>query len=152
MFPDGIKLTPRRRQGGAAIIEFALVAMIFLTLLIGIMEFGRWLFALNGASEATRWGARLAVVCDKTDAQKTKIKQRMQIMLHGVTNDQINIEYLPDNNCTQETCTDVIVYLKGATFTPLIPFLGGAYGIPSYTVSVPRESMDSAGGDNEVCS
>ena len=44
----------RGRQRGAAIIEFALVAMIFFTLLIGVMEFGRWLFTLNAAGEATR--------------------------------------------------------------------------------------------------
>ena len=50
-----------------AAVEFALVAALFFTLLIGIMEMGRVLFYWNSAAEATRLGARLAVVCDLND-------------------------------------------------------------------------------------
>jgi len=57
----------RARQRGAAAVEFALVCMVFLTLLIGIMEMGRLLFYWNAAAEATRWGPRRAVGCDPND-------------------------------------------------------------------------------------
>lgn len=146
----------RRRQVGAAIVEFALVAMIFLTLLIGIMEFGRWLFTLNAASEATRLGARLAVVCSKSDADKDKIRQRMRTILGSVSNDQIIIDYGPSASCdsdwnaTTNRCQSVTVFLSGATFTPLIPFLGGTYSIPPFTTTLTRELMNSTG--NPVCS
>lgn len=145
----------RRSQVGAAIIEFALIAMIFLTLLIGLMEFGRWLFTLNAANEATRLGARLAVVCSKSDADKNKIKQRMRTILGSVSDDQIVIDYAPSASCDSDwsaatnRCQSVTVFLSGATFTPLIPFLGGTYSIPPFTTTLTREFMNSTG--NPVC-
>ena len=46
-----------KRQFGAAIVEFAIVAVVFLTLLLGIMDFGRMLFTWNAAARR-RAGAR----------------------------------------------------------------------------------------------
>lgn len=134
------------RQVGVLIVEFALVAIVFLLVLIGTMEFGRWLFTLNAASEATRWGVRLAVVCDMNDPQ---IKQRMRFILGSVTEEQIQISYTP-SACDTTACM-VTVSLNGATFTPMIPFFGEPLPIPSFTTSLPREALDSAGGNNEVC-
>lgn len=136
----------QRRQRGATIVEFALVALIFFTLLIGIMEFGRWLFTLNAASEATRWGARVAVVCDKDDAA---IKARMRAMVSGLKDEQIGINYSP-SACDTSACM-VTVQLNGVTFTPLIPFMGVAMPIPPFTTSLPREYLKSDSGTNPVC-
>jgi Flp pilus assembly protein TadG len=150
---------PRRSdQRGAAIIEFAFVAMIFITLLIGIMEFGRWLFTLNAAGEATRLGARLAVVCSKAD--EDKIKDRMRGFVSTLTRDTITIEYQDGNGVSSPTCiTDwtsetnrcefVMVQLNGAQFTTMIPFLAGNYNLPPFTTTLTREFMKTA--DNPVC-
>lgn len=146
----------RSRQAGAAIIEFAIVAMVFLTVLIGIMEFGRWMFTLNAASEATRLGARLAVVCGKSTADQTFIKSRMRYFISSVPETQISIVYSPNATCDPDwsagtnRCQSVSVSLSGATFTTLIPFLGGTYPIPSFTTTLTREFMSSTG--NPVCS
>ena len=145
----------RCRQRGAAIVEFALVAMVFLTLLIGVMEFGRWLFTLNAAGEATRLGARLAVVCSNASADTANIKTRMRGILSSVTDAQISIQYNPSAGCntdwtaTTNRCESVTVQLSGATFTPFIPFLGDTYAIPPFTTTLQRELMSSAG--NPVC-
>lgn len=149
---SGLKPSPRRRQRGAAIIEFALVAMIFFTLLIGIMEFGRWLFTLNAANEATRLGSRLAVVCSISDAPD--IKARMHQMASGIPVGKMVIDYAP-GGCTESSCKTVTVWLGSldhvdrATFSPLIPLMGGSYPIPEFSTSLPRELMNSAG--NPVC-
>lgn len=141
------KLPSIRRQTGVLVVEFALVVLlVFLPLLLGIAEFGRWLFTLNAASEATRWGARLAVVCDMTDSRP---KQRIRATLGGVA-DSLVIDYWP-KDCTPTTCTMVTASLVGATFTPMIPYFGVPLPIPAFTVTLPRESLDSAGQDNEVC-
>ena len=134
-----------RWKRGATLIEFALVAMFFLTLLIGIMEFGRWLYTLNAANEATRWGARLAVVCSISDAPD--IKAKIQVM-GGIPVDNMDIEYEP-SPCDESSCKTVNVRLSGATFSPMIPFMGGTYQIPEFATSLPRELMNSAG--NPVC-
>jgi Flp pilus assembly protein TadG len=64
-------------QLGATMVEFAIVAVLFFSLLLGIMDFGRLLFTWNAAAEATRWGARIAVVCDKPtpDQVRTRMKR-----------------------------------------------------------------------------
>lgn len=140
-----------------AIVEFALVALlIFFPLLLGIMEFGRWLFTLNAAAEATRVGARLAVVCSNSAADIGKIKERMRFFVGGVTNAQISITYLPIDGCDTDwsagatnRCESVTVQLNGATFTPLIPYFGVPLPIPPFTTTLPREFMKSSG--NPTC-
>ena len=47
---------------GAAAVEFALVLPIFLTLLFGIVDFGRYFFVQHTIQFATREGTRLALV------------------------------------------------------------------------------------------
>ena len=90
--------------------------MIFITLLIGTMEFGRWLFTLNAANEATRLGARLAVVCSISDAPD--IKTRMHQMVGGIPVSNMVIDYVP-GGCDASNCKTVTVRLCGATFSPL---------------------------------
>lgn len=135
----------RRHQRGVLAVEFALVGMIFFMLLLGIMEFGRLMFTLNAATEATRWGARLAAVCDKNDPD---IKTHMRSILSSASNAQILIQYAPDN-CDASSCKTVTVSLVNASFTPLVPFMGNTIALPSFTTSLPRELMNSAG--NPVC-
>lgn len=142
----------RHGQRGAAIVEFAFVALIFMTILIGIMDFGRWLFTLNAAAEATRFGARLAVVCSKSD--QDKIKERMRFFIGSVALGQISINYQPnacnpDLTAATNICESVTVQLEGAKFRTFIPFLAGSYDIPPFTTTLTRELMNSAG--NPMC-
>lgn len=127
-------------------MEFALVSIVFFTLLLGIMEFGRWLFILNAANEATRLGARLAVVCSISSAPQ--IRQRMSDMTIGIPTAQMDIVYSP-SSCDASNCRTVMARIVGATFSPVSPFFGGSYSIPQFPVSLPRESMNST--NNPVC-
>lgn len=53
----------RRRQAGAAAVEFALIALFaFLPLLLGIVELGRLFYVVNTTQEVTRRAARAQVV------------------------------------------------------------------------------------------
>lgn len=147
MFSHFKQCQSTRRQRGVLIVEFALVALlIFFPLLLGIMEFSRWLFTLNAAAEATRWGARVAVVCNMNEMP---VRQKMRATLGGIV-DSMVIDYSPAG-CDQDTCVAVTTSIVGATFTPMIPYFGVALPIPAFTTTLPRESMDSAGTDNEVC-
>jgi Flp pilus assembly protein TadG len=51
-----------RNQKGAAMVEYSLVILLFLTALYAIMEFGRFIFIYNVLAGATREGARYAIV------------------------------------------------------------------------------------------
>lgn len=138
-------------QYGVAAVEFAIVAALFFTLLIGIMEMGRVLFYWNSAAEATRLGARIAVVCDLNDAD---IKVRMQRMLSILPTDKIDIGYQPDG-CNVNTCQWVKVsILADVSVATVIPFVPLALTLPPFSTTLPRESMRSTvdGLANPVCS
>ncbi len=147
----------RKRQRAMVLIEFALVALlVFFPLLLGIMEFGRWLFTLNAAAEATRIGARLAVVCGNSSNDIVNIKDRMRFFVNGVSREQISITYKPSAGCnpdwsadTTNRCESVTVQLNGATFTPLVPYFGVPVAIPPFVTTLPREFMKTSG--NPVC-
>lgn len=138
-----------RRQRGAAAVEFALVSAFggFLLLLIGIMELGRVLFYLNTASEATRLGARIAVVCDIGDSA---IKTRMRRMLTILEPEDINVSYAP-GGCTAGTCQSVTVSISTAkVIDTVIPFVPVSINMPAFATTLPRESLSST--DNPLCS
>lgn len=146
------EMTSHPRQRGTAAVEFAVIASVFFTVLIGIMEMGRIFFYLNTASEATRLGARLAVVCDANDAS---IKEKMGRMLPLLTPDRINIDYEPAGcGASAETaraaCRSVTVSVAPAlninTFIPFVPF---AISMPPFRTTLPRESLNST--NNSVC-
>lgn len=141
----------RNRQRGAAAVELAIVSIFFFTLLFGIVEMGRMLFYWNSAAEATRLGARLAVVCDLNDAE---VKSKMIAMWPRLTNATIDIDYLDPpnavNTCTVNTCKSVRVSVISFNETPLIPFVNLLLAVPPFSTSLPRESMTSL--NNPVCS
>lgn len=139
-----------RNQCGVAAVEFALISIVFFTLLLGIMEFGRWLFMMNAANEATRLGARLGVVCSVEAADDlTRIKARMSGMTGGaIPAARMVLDYVPAN-CTAANCTTVTARIVGARFNPVSPFFGGNYAMPEFRTSLPREYMTGAG--NSVC-
>ena len=139
-----------RRQAGVAAVEFALVAALFFTILLGAIEMARLLWTWNAAGEATRLGARLAIVCDKNDPI---IKARMQQMLPALLPANVTIDYLDPgnapNSCTAATCKSVRVTLAGYTHVPIIPFVPLSIPIPPVQTTLPKEFMQSAG--NPVC-
>lgn len=152
-------MTPRgkakiARQGGAAAVEFALVCLVFFTLLIGIMEMGRLLFYWNAAAEATRWGARLAVVCDFNDSI---IKDKMRVMLPLLKTSDIAVTYEPatcasDAATARASCQSVTVeIMPTAVVKTFIPTLAMSLSLPPFITTLPRESMDSAAEVNPVC-
>ncbi len=123
---------------------------------MSIIGFGHWMYTLEMVADATRAGARMAVVCDKNDAEiKAAIESRVPQL--SLTTSQISLQYFPDG-CTKNTCQSVQVSLStgDASYASWIPFLP-AFRLPpfAFATSLPRESMESinaAGETNPVCS
>lgn len=139
-------------------VEFAIAATVFLSLLLGIMDFGRMLFTWNAAAEATRWGARIAVVCDQLTPDQ--VRDRMRRILPQLTNANIVISYYNppgtiSTTCDKSDCKAVEVSLSGFTFDPISPFMPfGTASVPDFRTYLPRESMEAvnaAGDQNPVC-
>jgi hypothetical protein len=146
-----IRSTPGRRQTGAEAVEFALVASVFLVLLLGAIQMGLLLALWSGAGEATRYGARLAVVCDINDAH---VKARMRALFPVLKSDaDIQIAYSPAG-CDAGSCQLATVsVLPSARLGSWIPFVPFTLSLPSFATSLPRESMQSSfnGIANPMC-
>ena len=140
-----------RRQRGSVAIEFVLVFAIFLSAVLAMIDFSRWLFAVNAVNEAAREGARTAVVCDKNSSA---ISTRMAPLLAFTTPGSVVITYSPSGACTVDTCDGVTVSLSGYTVPAIAPFLPRTLSLPTATTFLPRESMRStlAGNANLRCS
>jgi Flp pilus assembly protein TadG len=137
------RFSQRAAQRGVAAVEFALIASVLFMVLIGIMEMSRVLFYWNTATEATRLGARLAVVCDQNDSA---IKSKMQAMLGVLKAGNITVDYLP-SGCGVDTCRSVTVGISGLTVSTVIPFVPLSITMPPFRTTLPRESMNSANPD-----
>lgn len=148
---------PRICQSGVAAVEFALVAAVFFTLLIGIMEMGRMLFYWNTAAELTRRGARIAVVCDPSAATATVIKQKLADFYPLIPADKVNISYSPAG-CNVNTCLDVTVRVNTglivSNYIPFVPDVVNSLELPGFSTTLPREILQSTvGGEaNPECS
>lgn len=142
---------PRQAQSGILIVELALLLVfVLLPLLFGIMEMSRLLFYWNTATEATRLGARIAVVCDFNDAA---IKTRMTAIFPIIAAADIQIDYRPDA-CTASNCEQVTVRIdKAEQIETSIPFVPMALKLPQFSTTLRRESMHSniGGFANPVC-
>ncbi|WP_341319191.1 TadE/TadG family type IV pilus assembly protein [Paraburkholderia sp. IMGN_8] len=143
-----------RRQRGIAALEFALVSsLFFFTLLLGIMEMGRVLFDMNTEAEATRLGARVAVVCDINSSQSASnpVIAKMQQMLPIIQPANVTVTYTP-SGCDASSCTAVTVSVSNLTISSILPFVSFQMPMPPFTTTLPRESLDSVNGTNPTCS
>ena len=138
-------MSGRRRHGrrGQALVEFALVAPLFFIVLFGIVEAGRFIFYYETLNNATREGARFAIVngantlgcpsgppapattgCDTAgDNVRARVRQAAFGVLTGVT---VTPTWDPDNG-RGSTVKVVASY----TYRPLIPLVP----LPPITVS-----------------
>jgi Flp pilus assembly protein TadG len=126
-------------QCGVAAVEFALICVIFFTLILGIMDFGRLLFTWNSATEATRRGVRLAVVCDKNTAVEAYMAKilpsGMNKFLITRTTEGVTVE-IKDNDPSNPV------------FSPISPWLGfTTITMPTFSTYLPVEGKDLANPD-----
>ncbi len=84
---------PRRlhRRNGAALVEMALVLPVFLTVVLGIMEFGRAMMVSNLVANAARQGARLSVTAGSTNESVTTEVQSFMTEAIGVSSGNVNV-------------------------------------------------------------
>jgi Flp pilus assembly protein TadG len=140
------------RQLGATTVEFAFALVVFLTFLLGIADFGRMLFTWNAASEATRAGARYAVVCDGT-SNSAEVLARMQQLLPQIST--INVAWQPAA-CTPATCQGVTVSITGMNYQWISPIAGAnalaPIAMPSFSTYLPREIMRQDPNSAAICS
>jgi Flp pilus assembly protein TadG len=136
-----IKHRPQTRTRGSATVEYALVLIPFLMFLLGVLDFSRLLYTWNMANEATRAGARYAVVCaDPTN--NDRIMTAMQQRLPAIAS--IDVQWQPAG-CNPATCEGVTVAVTDMQFTWIAPLPGtltrAVIMMPGFSTYLPREMM-----------
>lgn len=154
--------TPRKRQqAGVALLEFALSAMIFFVVVLGVVEFGRAMFLINLAGRATQMATRLATVCDQNDPQYNIIREKVRYFVEAsgqiqvpTTTTWLNITpnmdacYFSQSAGNVDPCW-VTTSLNNLQFRLIIPLFDFRITLPEYRVTQVREAMNSS--NNPVC-
>src|SRR3989442_15692647 len=92
----------RRRQRGSALVESGLTMIVFMTVIFGLIEFGRVVWAYNLMSHAVRGGRRYAMVHGKNSSHPATadgIKSVITSQAVGLdpAGLQINVSWIPNN-------------------------------------------------------
>ena len=138
---------PRRSQAGSSMVEFALVATLFFTLMFGIIDLGRLFFAQMTLQHALRQAGRFAVTGNHdpdgggplpSTSRITAIKNVATTAAAGLDLNSIQISSLSDvtdsssssNNYAGAPGWTVVISLTSniRLFTPLISKLVGMPG------------------------
>ena len=137
-----------RRERGSAMLETALVGAAFFYMLIGIMDFGQFLFIHQTLTERAREAVRYGIVTDPTNA--TLIQN---VVLYGqasggsvpgtARSTDLGIFNVPRNDVTVTatgSATDdyrLTVQIRSYTYRIYSPFISGSYTGPNILASLP---------------
>ncbi|MCO5398543.1 TadE/TadG family type IV pilus assembly protein [Ralstonia soli] len=135
-----------KHQKGTTALEFAIVAAMFLTVVLAILDFGRILYTWNAVGEATRWGARQAVVCSIGSGT---VLARMQRILPSLQATNVTVQWYDasgtvSTTCDATNCAGVSVSVAGLTVSPVSPaaWMGfSSIAVPGFSTYLPREIM-----------
>ena len=136
---------PRRREGGSVITETALTSVLFFGLVIAVVEFGRLGYTYATAVEATRLGARLAVVCGISSGAVSIIKSKMIALVPQLSAADISIP----TPAAGEPVTVKIV--AGVNVHLMIPLARIDVPLPAFSTSLMPEAMPTSTPPTAVC-
>ena len=111
----------RSRRRGAALMEFALVAAMFLMLLMGMLQFGIYLSTTNSLWNLSREGARYASVqrsdSDTADQNNQRIEDHVKkpspagMLPPDIDPNKLTVSVTPDDATRRALGTEVTVTL-----------------------------------------
>jgi len=143
----------RRTQRGVTTTEFAIIGAALFTILCAVIELGRALFVMNALTEATRRGARMAVVCPVGDPKPASVAVfdaggGNSAVVAGLTTGNIQIQYLDTNGVVIANPTGsfssiryIQVSVVGFTLPLAIPFVMPTLSLAGFSTTLPRESL-----------
>jgi Flp pilus assembly protein TadG len=130
-------------EQGASLLEFAIAATVFLTVLFAIVEFGRALYVHNALTDAARRGARYAVLHKASEIEDVK-----KIVVYGDTTattpilenlTTANVDVVYNGfNLDQGTAT---VSVKNYEFQMILPLVVSTIQMPKYTTTLTGECV-----------
>lgn len=148
----------KRNQQGTTVVEFAVVGLVFFTVLFGVIDFSRLFWHLASLDEVTRRGARVAAVCPVNDPYVAQTAL-FGGLIPGLGTEHILIQYLDiDGNAVDPTTSagygairHVRVSLQNFQLRTFIPGLQGMLAMPNFETTIPSESLGRVGTADVAC-
>ncbi|MDD1614000.1 MAG: pilus assembly protein [Methylococcaceae bacterium] len=145
----------KHQQKGAETVEFAMIALLFFAVLFAVIEFSRALFVWNALAEATRRGARMAVICPYQSPIPAKVAIFDVIagslgtspIIDGLTPDNVTVSYLNQAGgveADQTLIKFVQVSITGYQHQFMIPLFSVVQPDPmdhAFKTTLPSESL-----------
>lgn len=143
-----------KTERGASLVEFAIAAGVFLTVLFGVLECGRLLWTHNALKDGVRQGTRYATLRRKDAAGQLAV-QKMVVygdpnanpmtatpIASGLTTGDVVVTYNdPDPNNGIQLGDRATVSIPNYQFRFAVPLIGGTLNMPDYTTSLPGEAL-----------
>jgi hypothetical protein len=155
-----------KKQRGATVAEFAVVAAVFFMMIFGIIEFGRLLYTHNALTDAARRGARYAALHHEspTCVKNITVYGERHIdpitcaptgppLVNGLAASNVTVSYegadLDNNPATPQTSYGMnlgtaTVKIENYTFDLTVPLFQFQVHMPTYTSTLPAESAGEA--------
>ncbi len=140
----------RKRERGATLLEFAIGATVFLTVMFGVVELGRLFWTHNALRDAARRGTRYATV-RKNDAAGLLAVKKVVVygdpnanpstakpIVPGLTTGNVAVSYQNYNGI--QLSSRATVSISSYKFQFSVPLVGTSVTLPSYRTSLPGES------------
>jgi len=136
--------TFRHDEQGTTLVEYAIAATVFVTALFAVLEFGRALWVHNALTDATRRGARYAVLHCSNDSSSVKNVAvygdpagGTQSILPDLAVGNVDVSYSSDFSVNEGTATVQITNYK---FNFVLPLLPKSITMPAYSTTLTAES------------
>lgn len=167
------RIPNRQDERGTTVAEFAMVALLFFTLIFGIIEFGRLLYTHNALADATRRGARYAVLHPGlTNAHEDAVKNEVVYgskatydddgnptsapLISGLTTSMVEVTFEgedldgdPDTPASSfgSNLGTATVKIVGYSFNLSIPVIGRPVALGDYSTTLSAESAGEVPAD-----
>ena len=132
---------------GAALVEFAVAAVVFVSAMFAVIEGGRLLWTHNALADATRRGARYAINHGMTETDKEAVRNIVRYgktergsapIISGLDTTPIEVNYSEEFGLANGTVT---VSIPDYEFRFIVPFFGTMMPMPDYRTTLTAENV-----------
>lgn len=134
----------RKNRRGAAVVEFAIVAPVFFLLVFGMIEYGRMVMVQQILTNASREGARYAVILstNDTNAVETRVEDYLEsASIRGTPTVSVTWPPSGGSDPTQPVTVSVSIPFGQVSWLPTPMFVSSTTQLTATSV-MRRESTD----------
>jgi Flp pilus assembly protein TadG len=141
-----MKPSKRNSQRGSNLVETSLILLTFLTMLIGVIDFGQVLYfhqsLVERARAAARYGAVCLPTCSTTNVQNVAVYNNSSpsgtpvAILPGMTTSMVNVQNLNANTADAQ----VVVTISNYPINFISPYIARQFNNRPVTVAMSAES------------